>query len=405
MPYELPLMLSVVDDELMGATNQLDPIGSLAIWTVRGRELVPHLTAQTSKVRGFQILVEAFRLWDEYSREYAEPDHRLDDFFVLIEQAFARTVGWYDNSWDLPGARRVRKTHGEIPQISLRDRTRHLLNNQKGSGLWGLYKGAAQRAGLLTEEMTHLSDDTLANAKLNRSKSASKLLEIVQRAMEGSTETLALKRNSQLTKDLFDTFNGLPLRSHLRERLIESDELTRELALRLADCDQINHRELLGGLAQMLPSHRKTLRNAIRCEDILAVVDAIFVKLCASDGKRIEEIELGVDLSHFREALEAFENSGLYGKGSSAQYHKRYLETIDPSSEVTLMRSVLDIHRFVVEGRSQSAWVSEEAGRLLSDVGFHAPDDEELKVGFAWRNDYYLRPLQAIAKELEESRD
>ena len=88
----LPLLITAKDDELVGASSRVDAMGVLAIWSVRGRELVPHLTEQTTNIRGFQILVEAFRLWEAY--EPAHPDHadRLDDFFLLIEQAFARIV-------------------------------------------------------------------------------------------------------------------------------------------------------------------------------------------------------------------------------------------------------------------------------------------------------------------------
>jgi len=88
-----PLMVTAKDDDLLGMSNRSDAMGILAVWSVRGRDLVPHLTEQTTSVRGFQILVEAFRLWEIY--EPAHPQHAgsLDDFFLLIEQAFARTVG------------------------------------------------------------------------------------------------------------------------------------------------------------------------------------------------------------------------------------------------------------------------------------------------------------------------
>jgi hypothetical protein len=156
-----PLMLTEKDDELLGVANRSDAMGVLAVWSVRGRDLVPHLTEQTTNVRGFQILVEAFRLWELY--EPAHPEHagRLDDFFLLIEQAFARTVGWHDKEWPLPGARRVYARSSEQPHISLNDPDWHLLGGQKANGLWGLYRGASRRAGLLVDDMTRLSADSM----------------------------------------------------------------------------------------------------------------------------------------------------------------------------------------------------------------------------------------------------
>ena len=117
------------------------------------------------------------------------PEHaeRLDDFFRLIEQAFARVVGWHDGGWSLPGARRVRARLWEAPCISLEDSGWHLLGSQKANGLWGLYRGASRRAGLLTNDMTRLSDETMKEATLNagvEGRARKRLLEAVQEAMD-----------------------------------------------------------------------------------------------------------------------------------------------------------------------------------------------------------------------------
>ena len=61
-----PLLITAKDDELVGASSHSDAMGVLAIWSIRGRDLVPHLTEQNTNIRGFQILVEAFRLWELY---------------------------------------------------------------------------------------------------------------------------------------------------------------------------------------------------------------------------------------------------------------------------------------------------------------------------------------------------
>ena len=90
----LPLLITEKDDELFGASSRLDAMGVLAIWSVRGRDLIPHLTEQTANIRGFQILVEAFRLWELYELNRPEHADRLDDFFLLVEQASVRPHSW-----------------------------------------------------------------------------------------------------------------------------------------------------------------------------------------------------------------------------------------------------------------------------------------------------------------------
>ena len=84
-----PLMISSKDDDLVGVARRSDPLGLLAVWSARAREAVPHLTEQTTEVRGFQILVEAFRLWTIFVNKAPQPPERLMEFFMLVEQAFA----------------------------------------------------------------------------------------------------------------------------------------------------------------------------------------------------------------------------------------------------------------------------------------------------------------------------
>lgn len=155
----LPLM-SHKDDELVGVANRSDPMGVLAVWSALARDIVPHLTEQTTDVRAFQILVEAFRLWEVHAERESQPVDRLREFFMLVEQAFARTIGRLEGDWPLPGARRVRSRSGEEPCISIEDTSWHLLDGHLANGIWGLYRGASRRSGLLEEGMAYLAEET-----------------------------------------------------------------------------------------------------------------------------------------------------------------------------------------------------------------------------------------------------
>lgn len=403
-------MITAKDDDLVGASSRLDAMGVLAIWSVRGRDLVPHLTEQTTNIRGFQILVEAFRLWEAY--EPAQPEHadRLDDFFLLVEQAFARIVGWHDQDWDLPGARRVRARSLEAPRISLDDASWHLLGGQKANGLWGLYRGASRRAGLLRDDMTRLSEETMRQATVNArvaGRAQQRLFEAVRDAMNGRTIELKPHRNNALAKALYETYWNLPLADHLHARLVQGHDLNRELAERLLVVEELDHRNFLTDAAQDLPDHRATIENAVRCEDLLAVVEAVFLWLCARKGETVEvaAADLPVDLVRLRTAREAFERSGVYRGDTAAARQRRFRDQLDPSSKVELARSVLRLHKKVSEERKRAPWVWEERDVLLSDVELEPPSKRELQVGVAWRNDYYLAPLQGIVKQLAEARE
>ena len=400
-------MLTQKDDELLGVANRSDAMGLLPVWSLRARDLVPHLTEQTTSVRGFQLLVEIFRLWELY--EPARPEHagRLADFFVLVEQAFARTIGWHDGEWPLPGARRVRARSSETPHISLKDRDWHLLGGQKANGLWGLYRGASRRAGLLEDDMQRLSDATLAQATVHAglgSVAQSRLFAAVKDAMDGHTVELPTHLKNSLPKDLRDTMWELPLAAHLEERLIDSHPLNQKIARRLLERD-LDHRAVLTD-ALVLEEHRSTIEDVLRCENLLSVVEAVFLWLCASKGASVEGAVAGlpVDLDALGGARERFGHSGHYGDGIAATRHTRLYEQLDTSSHVELARSVLGLHEQVGRERKRAAWVWEEHDVLRSDVDVERPDEKAFQVGLAWRNDYYLYPLQRIAEQLVEVR-
>lgn len=402
-----PLMLTQKDDELLGVANRSDAMGLLPVWSLRARDLVPHLTEQTTSVRGFQLLVEIFRLWELY--EPAHPEHagRLDDFFVLVEQAFARTVGWHDGEWPLPGARRVRARSSDVPHISLKDQDWHLLGGQKANGLWGLYRGASRRAGLLEDDMKRLSDATLAQATVHAglgSVAQSRLFAAVKGAMDGRTVELPTHLKNSLPKDLRDTMWELPLAAHLAERLIDSHPLNQEIARRLLKRD-LDHRAVLTD-ALILEGHRSTIEDVLRCENLLSVVEAVFLWLCASKGASVEVAVDGlpVDLDALGGAREQFGHSGHYGDGIAATRHTRLYEQLDTSSHVELARSVLALHEQVSRERKRAAWVWEEHDVLRSDVDVERPGEMAFQVELAWRNDYYLYPLQRIAEQLVEVR-
>lgn len=406
-----PLMLTDKDDQLLGASSRSDAMGVLAVWSVRGRDLVPHLTEQTTNIRGFQILVEAFRLWELYEPTHSDHAGRLDDFFLLIEQAFARTVGWHDKDWVLPGARRVRARSSEAPHISLQDPDWHLLGGQKANGLWGLYRGAARRAQLLEDDMTRLSSETMTQAAL-KSRIAGvaqvRLFEAMERAMDGETVPLPTLMTDNLTKALYSTFWDLPMADLLRARLIEGHDLNWQLAKRLHDVPRLDHRTFLTNAAQDLRNYRATIEGAIHCENLLAIVEAIFLWLCASRGRKVENAvaDLPVDLVALDAARKSFGRSGIYRRPTAYTRHRRFCEQLDSSSKVTLAHSVLLLHKKVCTERNRApwVWVNEDQDVLGSDMEVERPSDSELRVGLAWRNDYYLAPLHGIAKQLAEAR-
>jgi hypothetical protein len=401
-------MLSARDEELLGVSNRSDPMGFLAVWSARARDLVPHLTEQTTQVRGFQVLIEAYRLWSLYQQDHPEHADRLSDFFILVEQVFARLVGCHDD-WNLPGARRVRNRAHESPCISISDTDWHLLGGQKANGLWGLYRGASMRAHILSREGDTLSGDTWQAAIAHpglKSTAQNRLFEMIEVAMEGETVELPTHKNNQLVQDVLETYWNLPLAEYLQKTLIESEPLTRKLADRLIKAEDEYHRQILTSAANDLPEHKSALENVLRCENLISILETVFYWLCASKGVSITKAveKMPVNLEHLRTAFKAFTDSGNYGDGIARKRQRRIINILDLANAESLARSVLLLHEKVSTKRGRAAWVWEENGTLHSDTEFSHPPAEYFEIGGAWRNDYYLHPLKSISRQLREIR-
>ena len=324
---------------------------------------------------------------------------------MLVEQAFARTIGSREGDWPLPGARRVRGRLDEAPCISVVDGGWHLLGGQLASGIWGLYRGAARRAGLLNLDMVRLSEATQSevddSSHLN-GRALEHLLELVDGALDGKTVELPTDGRTVLYGALWRTFTEVPLRSHLQATLIDSHDLNQVVADRLVLEEELDHRTFMEQAAERL--NEPALMRVIKCENLLAVVEGVFRYLCCAKGEKLERAAgaLSVHLPTIEKARQAFADSGEYPGQTASSRQARFHKDLDTSSSVELARSVLSLHQAVSEERQRAPWVWEEGGRLHCDVDVFEPIEGDITVGIAWRNDYYLRPLRAIALQLRK---
>ena len=417
-----PFMISALDNELLGATSKTDGLGVQDIWAARGRDLVPHLTASTHSIQGFQILVEIYRLWEIFlqTKSHQVYADRFGKFFILIEQAFARIVASYGEEWTLPGARSVRARASLEPHISL-DSSWLLLNNQQSNGLYGLYRGASGRAGLLQENLRQLSDQTMAASENNRgiNKSQEQLFSLVKQALDADKKDVSISKKQfrKLAAELVATYRNPPLVDHFETMLMKNHFLTNRLVEGFQNLGDIDYqqfltklRPLLTKLANELESenlieHVEAINNVIACENLLAVVVFLFDWLCSQKEQKITEAasELPDNLHiEIEPKFVAFKNSGVYTRAAKTN-HSCFCDKLDTSSNLTLLKSILEIHQNISERRKRALWVQlDENDVLVSDILVDKPDLANLKVGQLWYHDYYLWPLHNIANQIAE---
>ena len=412
-----PLMISAKDDFLVRVGSRMDPMGTLAVASDRAREIVPHLTVQTTQVRGFQILVEALRLWEDYESEHGEHAGRVFEFVVLIEQAFAGAIGQKQpNDWQLPGRRRLLARDSSEPCVSLSDRKWSLLTSHPASGIWAQYRGAATRAGMLDQSRIRLSEATLEAAKtapcLDKG-SASALRKLVKRAMDGETVRLADSSSQSLLGTLCVSYHRVPLRRHLKQRLIDGHPLNRELANRLVGVREFttpNYREFLTVARDNAPptdGFRKSLDRVIACENLLAVLDSLFHWICGNTSKSLQDVAESLqpllDLEALENAKREFGIANRY-KGETAKFrHGLYCDELKASGFSEVVESVLKIHEIICRSRGYAPQVwTEPGGKLLSDVEAENVDASEFEIGKAWRNHYYLGALRDVVRQIKK---
>ncbi|WP_341253279.1 hypothetical protein [Euzebya pacifica] len=396
------------DSELLGTSNRTDALGHLSIWSEIGRELIPHLTAQTTDVRAFQVLIEILRLWERLVSERPEHAGRLRDVFVLMEQAIARTVALRGLDWPLPGARRVRAgATRQVSRIGL-DPDHALLGSQFGNGIYGLYVASARRAGMVTPDHDRLEIETLEVASSTpglSEKAAGQLIALVRQVLEnGGPVDLPTHGSTALVGDVVAMYEDVPLGDHLRQKLVGATHITAALAARTLATEGLPRRGLLSGLQQDISEHADQIQRVIDTEDTLAIIEATFVRLCAGAGEPLGTVasSLPVDLGLLREAHDRFVAVGPLRGGAARLRHGRISTMLDMSTAEAFARSILHLHHLAMDDRRRADWVTEENGILRGFVEIGDVDDDAFNVGQAWWNDYYLYAYTSISRQLAD---
>ena len=80
-------------------------------------------------------------------------------------------------------------------------------------------------------------------------------------------------------------FPEVPLKHHLRAKLIDGHELNRAVAEQLAACDSVDRRQLFERAKSELDEHRSVLQAVIDCENLLAVVEGNFLLAVLLQGR------------------------------------------------------------------------------------------------------------------------
>lgn len=407
--------LTTRDTELVGSRRLADPLGLLPIWSRVARSLVPHLTAQTTRAAGFELLIALLAAYEE--PVMSEVRHHLSrrEFFLIGEQIAAHAVAARasDLGWPLPGRRGFDRWAG-AKDYPLSLNMVVLLENQAAGGLWGLYRGAAGRAKLLDAELQVPEESVstaLATGGVRITGEALRELEKHVTAVATSPRRTARPfkkgslQKSPLAEALVELVHGLPNRALLRRFLFDREPLLDQVAARLAELPaEVDYAAFLSGCRRHFPESTQVFEDILRCERYIAVLDVAFERLLAQAGWSVAEAgrALQIDLSALDAARSDFHQLGDHFRGGVAQRFD-ILCGLDLSGATEFADTLMDAHKKVADQRGSAHWVDNDAGRVSPLINLDAMAEPDWRPqALLWRNDYYLSATRSVYGEVRE---
>ncbi len=411
------------DSGLLQAVAGRDALGLQQVWSRRGRLLTTALTEQTWWPQGFQLLISTYWLWERFVADRPALVREQRAFYLLTEQAFARSYVYMEGNdhkvWMLPG--RSRLAHqGREAVLSIAPE-HQLLRYQLANGTWGLYRGAAQRAGLIRRDAELLTDEARAAVDGDPGLTGTARSELFRRleallAARKEKDILPLHGMRHLVRDLHAILKKLPQRTLLRDRLLRETPICRDLARRLRSTGEQPrfHRAVLDNMAAEVPEHHDTLLLVLACENLLAPLEEAYLRLGSAAGDTLARARasLKIDLPRLRSHQAAF-RAGLPASGGLGvprdralagleRRNERDLAPIDLGDKERFVQSLLDYQDGVAKQRGNVPWLVREGQRLVANTDFGSTPDGAPAVAseLTWRNDYYLAPLRSMARAL-----
>ncbi|MFZ6720550.1 hypothetical protein [Undibacterium sp. Ji49W] len=386
------------DKDLLRPVSGRDPLGILPIWQYRARDLVPHLTGASRHLNGFHILLAALAWWPDFAKTYNQPVKNLTTYFILVEQAFARACTLNATPWHLPGSRRLARSSALI--IGLKPE-HHLLGGQLQNGVWGIYRNAAESAGLINKNSA--VDSHIIEGIKDQSKVIKRLFDyLIREIKHQSTEGVQIAERSshQVVYGLSEIIKHNPFAKLIHQPFLAPKDPAATSAIvtlmRQHASAPFLPESFLEQAKDSVPELTKVCQGIIDCERFIAAIESIFDWLCSMESTSPEDAgnKLPVNLEALHLARKKFDDSGTFPPTSLAYKRKILLDELNFSSKRTLIESVINMHENVCKLRNTKPWISiKENGKFDIIVPRYQPTENQLHPMTAWRNYYYLDSL------------
>lgn len=390
---------SSVDSSLLLPFSGRDPLGTQVVWQQRARDVVPALTAASRQPEGFQVLLTALAWWPKFAVRYRRPQKDLRNFFLLVEQAFARACKMKGHEWPLPGSRRLNDAQEPGLWIGLSPRRDFLLDSPLANGTWGIYRGPAINAALI-DELDQLRPVDASCVRQDTEVVQWLFAPIAQALQHPAEQVSVVKKWSTNVGKMAEIVERPPQKQLIRKVFVKpaNAPLTRTLADLAREDPEESIERLLARARKEAQEFDGTLRDVESCERYIACMDMAFERLARHSGLRVDELaaKLAIDLRVLRAAKARFQNSGVYE--GLAQERQSMLANARLDSPRSLIEFLVAHHEVISAARGTAPLVFwGDTKRLESVLTLEPREEEQLDARRTWRNSYYLDALRHLA--------
>lgn len=429
MPQLLRPFLTDIDPRA-AIKGSRDPLGTQAIWTRFGRQVVGNLTTVSTSVLDFATLLLG-HYFIESVRAISDDEDDLG-VFLRWEQLAAYARAHVNHDFSFRGTARARANlQGRTVRLSA-ERVHQILSNQKTYGLWGLYTVPARASGLLEGEPLRLSRSArefvereyLPRLAKHRLGDGRALIDKVRRDTRldhnGGDAQLLAAVASLLHRDL-----SAAERVFYHEHLVlggvaeRTDGVQPHLAAVLVSTlgdgefrfslDTLEQLALQAGAQSVLSDCLTRIRH---CESVLAPSSWLFDYLLSWHNEPLEALArtireqwgerlLTIDPKAFR-GLRG-ELQAATGSADASAGWIRIGESLAAGAYEDTLGLLVARNRQVMFSRGASApWAEVREGRLHVQVRNQSgdlPGEDEL--ADLWRHPYFIYSLREVARALQ----
>lgn len=399
-----------------------DPLGLEPLWTGFGRTVIGNLTTVTDSVRQFSTLLFGFYFADKAAESATDRDERFLAAFLRFEQlaAYAR-YGEKGAQSDIRGIRAVTRHVQEDRHLRLSPQAdSQILSDQKTYGIYGLFRVAARKSGLLqasdetgltppardhVEGQLHSAGITLALQKeIVRSICKDTELDLDGSLIKCLWRLLKLKLSetesnfygSHLVRGLY-----LPQPLDVQQRLWVCMEAVNLSGGEFGWGKEFSLRELTACVTEAERRGDTELRDGLdrirRAEELLGTAAMLYDFLLTQDKQTVDSVakRMALPLSNGLKWLNVANLKPAFGSGGARL--TQIAECLVQGDFKGACRGLIEQNEAVMRERGGSAWVVVKDDRLdvrFLEEGADLPDRSALRK--PWVHTYFLNALKRI---------